>query len=152
MGASSVCRANGGDEPGDGGADGDEDDDVVRVLDGEADRELYGWAMVSDNDESPIREVAVNYGDHTIVRYSAPSNLLSGVYGDIPDFSAQVDITVWTDGAEARPDYWRDAWFALNANAEEPCRESRVRVLSAYDEFQDFDHGAFVFALLFAQN
>lgn len=119
----------------------------VRVLDGEADRELYGWAMVSDNDESPIREVAVNYGDHTIVRYSAPSNLLSGVYGDIPDFSAQVDITVWTDGAEARPDYWRDAWFALNANADEPCRESRVRVLSAYDEFQDFDHGAFVFAL-----
>lgn len=123
--------------------------DGVRVLDGENDRDLYGWAMARDEGDRLPRDVTVNYADHTLVSYSAPSNLLSGVYGEIPDFTSQVDITVWTDGAEARPDYWRDAWFSLNANegSGKVCSESRVSVRSAYDALPTSGHQAFQFAL-----
>ena len=57
--------------------------------------------------------LAVQYGEHTLAKFMATRNGITGPYGDFPDYSSDVKVEVWTasEGA-ANPDYWRHAWFA----------------------------------------
>lgn len=57
--------------------------------------------------------LAVQYGEHTLAKFMATRNGITGFYGDFPDYSSGVKVEVWTasEGA-ANPDYWRHAWFA----------------------------------------
>ena len=57
--------------------------------------------------------LAVQYGEHTLAKFMATRNGITGLYGDFPDYSSGVKVEVWTasEGA-ANPDYWRHAWFA----------------------------------------
>ena len=57
--------------------------------------------------------LAVQYGEHTLAKFMATRNGITGPYGDFPDYSSGVKVEVWTasEGA-ANPDYWRHAWFA----------------------------------------
>ena len=57
--------------------------------------------------------LAVQYGEHSLAKFMATRNGITGPYGDFPDYSSGVKVEVWTasEGA-ANPDYWRHAWFA----------------------------------------
>ena len=101
--------------------------------------------------EKGVRSLLVNYGDHTLVHYSCETNLLAGFLGSFPDFSATTRVRVWTDGSSARPEYWRDAWFAFKCETDDdededsPWYDSRVQVLPAIADAATDD--AYVFSL-----
>jgi len=56
--------------------------------------------------------LAVQYGEHTLAKFIATRNGITGLYGDFPDYSSGIKVEVWTASEGANPDYWRDAWFA----------------------------------------
>ena len=57
--------------------------------------------------------LAVQYGEHTLAKFMATRNGITGPYGDFPDYSSGVKVEVWTASeGTANPDYWRHAWFA----------------------------------------
>lgn len=56
--------------------------------------------------------LAVQYGEHTLAKFIATRNGITGLYGDSPDYSSGIKVEVWTASEGANPDYWRDAWFA----------------------------------------
>lgn len=126
------------------------EEDRVLVGDYQEASELFDFGH-SFPDETRPWEVVLDYAGHTYARYLAPSNLISGVFGDFPDLNTHVQIQVRTDGEGADPDYWRYAWFAVGAEKYQPApkiRESgRVEVRPALDCFEDYDYGAFEFSL-----
>lgn len=69
------------------------------------------FAPVVAQEGTAKKSLFVKYGDHTLVRFGAAENLIEGPLGACPDFNATSFIRVWTDGAQANPDYWRNAWF-----------------------------------------
>ena len=56
--------------------------------------------------------LAVQYGEHTLAKFIATRNGITGLYGDFPDYSSGIKVEVWTASEGANPGYWRDAWFA----------------------------------------
>ena len=80
----------------------------------EESRELAedSFAPVVAQEGAVKKSLFVKYGDHTLVRFGAAENLIEGPLGACPDFNATSFIRVWTDGAQANPDYWRNAWFS----------------------------------------
>jgi len=66
--------------------------------------------------------LAVQYGEHTLAKFFAPRNGITGRYGDFPDYQDGATVEVWTASEGADPDYWRDAWFA--SPMDEPCLSS----------------------------
>ena len=80
----------------------------------EESRELAedSFAPVVAQEGTVKKSLFVKYGDHTLVRFGAAENLIEGPLGACPDFNATSFIRVWTDGAQANPDYWRNAWFS----------------------------------------
>ena len=80
----------------------------------EAENPFAPLAKAATND---VRSLFVDYAGHTFVQYAATMNLIAGCFGRCPDFSATTCIRVRTDGAAARPDYWRDAWFGYDGES-----------------------------------
>ena len=68
--------------------------------------------------------LAVQYGEHTLAKFIATRNGITGLYGDFPDYSSGVKVEVWTASEGANPDYWRYAWF--ESACHQPCRPSNT--------------------------
>lgn len=97
----------------------------------EESRELAedSFAPVVAQEGTVKKSLFVKYGDHTLVRFGAAENLIEGPLGACPDYNSTSFIRVWTDGAQANPDYWRNAWFScdMRGAAEDVVKGLRAR-------------------------
>lgn len=119
--------------------------DHVSASDMEEKGELFCGVASGDSRLAQESALCLNYGDHTFAQFTSGTNVVEGMCGAYPDFGPSVRIEVWTDGAGANPDYWRDAWFSYSGEHTDWAR-SPVRVKPALACFNDYDHGAFEFS------